>query len=263
MLVNKHGVSKMLDSLFSELLVNSQKREGLGDISHLEVLNIRAKKNQLVIALNTLNVDIENAHKKLKVIMNYDADFAVSEIPELLPSLSFTPDSLPVYQLLKLENDYFNSLIQVSKNKTLPDFSLNYFLGSNRYENSKYYQGFQVGVAVPLFFGSDKGRTQAAKISSDSQNLLSQNQMDLIKNRMRELINQQLKFKSLIDYYDSTGKLLYDEIMRTALKSYQLGEINFYQFVNSYETAVQIQIEYFENFYGYNISTSEIMYFSK
>jgi cobalt-zinc-cadmium resistance protein CzcA len=51
--------------------------------------------------------------------------------------------------------------------------------------------------------------------------------------------------------------------MRTALKSYELGEINFYQFVSSYETAVQIQIEYFENIYGYNVSTSEIMYFSK
>lgn len=263
MLVGKRDVSKMLDSLFTQLLVNSEKKEVKGDISHLEVLNIKAKKNQLSIVLNALNTDIENAHKKLKVIMNYDTDFEVSEIPELLPTQSYTPDSLPVYQLLKLENDYLNSLIQVSKNKTLPDFSLNYFLGSNRYDNSKYYHGFQVGVAVPLFFGSDKGRTQAAKISSNSQNLLSQNEMDLIKNRLNELINQQLKYKALLDNYNSSGKVLHDEIMRTALKSYQLGEINFYQFVNSYETAVQIQIEYFENIYGYNVSTSEIMYFSK
>jgi cobalt-zinc-cadmium resistance protein CzcA len=263
MLVSKRDVSKMLDSLFTQLLVKSNKRESIGDISHLEILNIKAKKNQLSIILNALNIDIENAHKKLKVLMNYDADFTVSEIPELLPLLTFTPDSLPVYRLLKLENDYFNSLIQVSKNKTLPDFSLNYFLGSNRYENSKYYHGFQVGVAVPLFFGSEKGRTHAAKLSSDSQNLLSQNEMDLIKNRLNELINQQLKYKALLDNYNSSGKLLHDEIMRTALKSYQLGEINFYQFVSSYETAVQIQIEYYENFYGYNVATSEIMYFSK
>jgi cobalt-zinc-cadmium resistance protein CzcA len=140
---------------------------------------------------------------------------------------------------------------------------LNYFLGSNRYENSKYYHGFQVGVAVPLFFGSDRGRTQAAIISGNSQSLISQNEMDLIKNRLNELINQQLKYKALLDNYYSSGKVLHDEIMRTALKSYQLGEINFYQFVSSYETAVQIQIEYFENIYGFNVSTSEIMYFSK
>jgi cobalt-zinc-cadmium resistance protein CzcA len=164
---------------------------------------------------------------------------------------------------LKLQNDYTNSLIQVSKNKTLPDFSLNYFLGSNRYENSKYYHGFQVGVAVPLFFGSDRGRTQAAIISENSQSLISQNELDLIKNRLNELINQQLKYRALLDNYNSSGKILHDELMRAALKSYQLGEINFYQFVSSYETAVQIQIEHFENIYGYNVSTSEIMYFSK
>ena len=96
-----------------------------------------------------------------------------------------------------------------------------------------------------------------------SQNLFSQNEMKLIKNRLNELINQQLKYKALLDNYNASGKLLHDEIMRAALKSYQLGEINFYQFVSSFETAVQIQLEYFENVNGYNVSTSEIIYFSK
>jgi cobalt-zinc-cadmium resistance protein CzcA len=263
MLLNKREIYIKLDSLFTELLTNSEKREGKGDVSHLEVLNIKAKKNQISILLNALNIDIDNAYRKLKIIMNYEPDFNVSGALELLPYGTLMSDSLPVFQLLKLENDWYNSLVQVSKNKTLPDFSLNYFLGSNKFENSKYYHGFQVGVAVPLFFGSDRGRTQAAEISSNSQNLLSQNEMKLIKNRLNELINEQLKYKALLDNYNASGKLLHDEIMRAALKSYQLGEINFYQFVSSFETAVQIQLEYFENLYGYNVSTSEIIYFSK
>jgi heavy metal efflux system protein len=263
MLLNKRDIYKTLDSLFTQLLVNSEKRQQRGDVSQLEVLNIKAKKNQVSILLNAINVEIENAHKKLMVIMNYEAGFAVSGVLELLPPVTVTPDSLPVFQLLKLENDWYNSLIQVSKNKTLPDFSLNYFLGSNKHENSKYYHGFQVGVAVPLFFGSDRGRTQAAEISSNSQLLISENEMALTKNRLNELINEQLKYKALLDNYNDSGKLLHDEIMRTALKTYQIGEINFYQFVSSYETAIQIQIEYLENVFGYNVSTSEIMYFSK
>jgi cobalt-zinc-cadmium resistance protein CzcA len=72
-----------------------------------------------------------------------------------------------------------------------------------------------------------------------------------------------MKYKALLDNYNSSGKLLHDEIMRAALKSFQIGEINFYQFVSSFETAVQIQIEYFGNVFGYNVSTSEILYFSK
>jgi cobalt-zinc-cadmium resistance protein CzcA len=263
MLLNKRDIYKTLDSLFTELLVNSEKREQRGDVSQLEVLNIKAKKNQVSILPNAINVEIENAHKKLMVIMNYETGFTVSGVLEILPPVTVAPDSLPVFQLLKLENDWYNSLIQVSKNKTLPDFSLNYFLGSNKHENSKYYHGFQVGVAVPLFFGSDRGRTQAAEISSNSQLLISANEMAYTKNRLNELINEQLKYKALLDNYNDSGKLLHDEIMRTALKTYQIGEINFYQFVSSYETAIQIQIEYLENVFGYNVSTSEIMYFSK
>jgi heavy metal efflux system protein len=263
MLLNKRDIYITLDSLFTQLLANSEKRQHRGDVSQLEVLNIKAKKNQVSILLNAINVEIENAHKKLMVIMNYETGFTVSGVLEILPTLTVAPDSLPVFQLLKLENDWYNSLIQVSKNKTLPDFSLNYFLGSNKHENSKYYHGFQVGVAVPLFFGSDRGRTQAAEISSNSQLLISENEMALTKNRLNELINEQLKFKALLDNYNDSGKLLHDEIMRTALKTYQIGEINFYQFVSSYETAIQIQIEYLENVFGYNVSTSEIMYFSK
>ena len=263
MMAKKYDIFKELDSLFTVLLVTSEKRKEAGDQSNLDVLNTKAKKNQISILLNSINVDKDNAYRKLKVIMNYEPEFTVTGTFDLLPSASMVPDSLPVYRLLKLENEYYNSLIQISKNKTLPDFSLNYFLGSNHYQNSKYYHGFQVGVAVPLFFGSDRGRTQAAQMSSDSQFLQSENEIKLIKNKLNELVNEQLKYKALLDNYFSSGKQLHDEIMRTALRSYQLGEINFYQFVSSFETAVQIQIEYYENLYGYNISTSEIMYFSK
>jgi cobalt-zinc-cadmium resistance protein CzcA len=195
--------------------------------------------------------------------MNYEDGFTVSGVLQLLPPVTVAPDSLPVFRLFQLENDWYNSLVQISKNKTLPDFSLNYFLGSNKFENSKYYHGFQVGVAVPLFFGSERGRTQAAEILTNSQNLIAENESAIIKNRLNELISQQLMYKALLDNYNNSGKILHDEIMRTALKTYHIGDINFYQFVNSYETAIQIQIEYLENVFGYNVSTSEIMYFSK
>jgi cobalt-zinc-cadmium resistance protein CzcA len=263
MLIKKREIFEALDSLFAQLLNNSLKREESGDISPLEVLNIKAKKNRIAISLNAANIDIDNAYKKLKVLMNYEQDFTVSPQFEPLPDLTLQPDSLPVFQLLKLENEYASSLVQVSKQKTLPDFSFNYFIGSNRYDNSKYYHGFELGVGVPLFFGSDRGRTQAAKISSESQYLQSQYEQNLIKNRLNELNNQQLKYKALLDNYYASGKLLYDEILRSALKSYQLGEIDFYQFVNNYETAVQIQIDYFEYIYNYNTAISEIIYFSK
>jgi len=263
LLLNQQKLYHTLDSLYAQLLANSEKKAAVGEVGQLEVLNIKAKKSKISSQCNALTVDIANAHKKLKILMNHQADFNVSGKFDRLPTTTAAPDSLPVFQLLKLENDYYYSLVKVAKNGSLPDLSVNYFLGTNKYNNSRYYHGFQVGVSLPLFFGSDKAKIEAAKISNDVQNLLSANEMKIIQNKLIELINEQLKYRALLDNYNSTGKPLFDEIMRTAIKYFNIGEIDFYQFVNSYEAAVQIQLEYLENLYRYNLSASAILYFSK
>ena len=76
-LLNKQKLYKTLDSLYNVLLTNAEKRAEKGDISRLEVMNIKAKKNQALIQLDALNIDVANAYKKLKVLMNYQGDFTV------------------------------------------------------------------------------------------------------------------------------------------------------------------------------------------
>ncbi|MFB6319875.1 CusA/CzcA family heavy metal efflux RND transporter [Saccharicrinis sp. FJH54] len=263
MLQSKQKLYHNLDSLYSELLNNSEKKAEKGDISQLDVLNIKAKKSQTVILLNSVNIDLENSYKKLKTLMNSDTDFNVSDSLELLQVAPPEPDSLPSIQLLKFENDFSNSLVKVEKNRTLPDFTVNYFLGSNRYDNAKIYHGFQVGIAVPLLFADDKARIQAAKIGANAQTTASENEIKKINNNLNELVNTRLKYKAQLDYYFSEGKMLYDEIMRTALKSYELGEINFYQFVTSFESASGIELDFYDNLFNYNVISSEIINYSK
>ncbi len=262
-LLNQQKINETLDSLYNELLLNSEKRFEKGELSYLDLLNMKAKKNQYTLALSSTAYDIENLHKKLKSLMHYEPDFTVSNSMEILPSFVSASDSMPVFQSLVLQNKYAEAQIQIEKRTMLPDFNLNYFIGSNQYANSKNYHGFQVGVAVPLFFGSQKAKIKAAQISFEAQNLLVANETNIINNRINELIKEQLKYKKLLSNYKESGKLLYDEILRTSLKSYKAGEIDFYEFVNSFEAAVQIQLEYFQNLFNYNRYTSEINYFSK
>jgi len=263
LMLNKRKIYQALDSLYTVLLSKYEKREAKGDLSRLELLNIKAKKNQVIIPLNTLEIEIQNIHKKLKNLMNYEHEFSIPSGFELLPTFNLASDSLPYLKLLEYESNYRKSLIRIEKNKSLPDFSINYFLGSNRNENAAYYHGFEIGIALPLFYGSSKAKVKAAQFSSDAQNLIIENEKCLLSNKIEQLLNEQLKYKILLDNYNLSGKILQEELMRTALKSYELGEINFYQFVNSYESAFFIHLEYFENVYQYNVASSQIMFFSK
>ncbi len=262
-LLNKQKLYQTVDSLFTVLIVNSEKRADMGDVSRLEVLNIKAKKSLVSIQLNSLNVDVVNTNKRLKALMNYETDFTIPIVIELLPEIKETPNALPALDFLKNENDYYRSLVRIEKNKMLPDFSVNYYLGSNQFENGKYYHGFQVGIALPLFYGNSKARINAAKLSANAKNLLIENEITLINNQLTQLFGEYLKYKALLQNYSLSGEPLMTEIMKAALKSFQLGEIDFYKFVSSYETAVQIQFEHFDDVLKYNQTISEITYFSK
>ena len=190
-LLNKLELYQTLDSLYAVLLVNSEKRAANGDVSRLEVMNIKAKKNQTSIQLNALKVDAENAYHQLKVLMNYEGDFSVSSNIEPLAEISEIPNAMPVFDVLKNETEYYNSLVRIEKNKILPDFSINYFLGSNQFQNSKHYHGFQVGVAFPLFYGSSRAKIKASKISANAKQLSIENK---IRKMNRKILMTPIKF---------------------------------------------------------------------
>jgi len=262
-LLKKQKLYKTLDSLYNGLLANAEKRAETGDISRLEVMNIMAKKNQATLRLDAAKLDAVNAYEQLKVLMNYKGEFTVSTNVKLLKQITEIPKSLPVFNLLKNETDYHNSLIRVERNRMLPEFSANYFIGSNHYQDSRYYHGFEFGVALPLLYGSSKAKINAAKLSANAKRLSVENEINLINSELNQLLSEQSKYKALLDKYKSSGKPLVNEILETTLKSYKLGEIDFFQFVSSYETAIQMQLENLDNLLQYNKITLKIKYFSK
>ncbi len=194
--------------------------------------------------------------------MNYETDFNVSGEIEILFPQGKDIESNPAVQLLKLQNASGEAALKIEKNKMLPDFSLHYFTGTNSYEDSRYYNGFQVGLEVPLFFGSQKSRIKSSKISLNVQQLLTEYEIMSLRNKIREYEREELKLREGIEYYNTYGKLLYDEILRTALKSLQSGEIDLFKFTNSYEIALQIKLNYLDNVLLYNTNILEQTYMS-
>lgn len=256
---NKQRLYETMDSLYNELLNISEKRLEINDMSQLEALNIKAKKKRTSMVLKTNTMDIENSYKKLKVLMNYEGEISLSDSIEVVSSPLDKNNSISIFELMQLQMNHSNAQINIEKNKILPDFTANYYVGINQQPNAQYYHGFEFGMAVPLFFAGQKAKIKAAKISHEAQQFMVDNEKALISNHLKQLLNEQSKYKAWLDDYNSSGKALKEEIMRTSVRSYELGEINFYEFLNSYETAVQIQLEYLENVLENNALSAEII----
>jgi heavy metal efflux system protein len=258
----KKALYGSIDSLYTSLLRNAESRYSKGDFSQLDLLNIKARQQQAKLNLNGTGYSIQNYLQKLKTLMNYQEDFIIPGGIEILVPEEKDIESNPAVQLLKLQNAYSEASLKIEKNKMLPDLSLNYFTGTNNYENSEYYNGFQVGLAVPLFFGSQKSRIKSSKISLNVQQLLTEFEIISLKNKIAEYKREESKLREGIEYYNTSGKLLYDEILRAALKSFQSGEIDLFKFTNSYENAVQIKLSYLDNVLQYNTNILEQTYLS-
>ena len=258
----RYELYKGIDSLYTVLLRNAEARYSTGDISQLDLLNIRARQQQGRLDLNGTNYGIRNYQQKLKTLMNFDDDFTIPAEIEIISTEEVDIESNPAVQLLKLEDAYGKAVISIEKNRMLPDLSLNYFAGTNRYENSNFYHGFQFGVSVPLFFGSQRSRIESSKISLTAQQLITENEIKTLRNILNEFKRDELRYRESIEFYNNSGKLLHDEILRTALKSYQSGEIDLFKFTNSFENAVKIKLDYLDNVLSLNAIILEQMYLS-
>ena len=88
----------------------------------------------------------------------------------------------------------------------------------------------------------------------ETQDWEQQKQHELIK--MDAHINQKNseleQYNQAIDYYNQYGKKVSQEIIKVANMSYQHGEIDFFQFIQSLENATTIQVDYLAAVSQYN-----------
>ena len=68
--------------------------------------------------------------------------------------------------------------------------------------------------------------------------------------------------KEMVRYYNENGKNLSQEILKTAEMSYKNGEIDFFQYIQSMENVITIEIDYLDSVLSYNKSYLELYYFN-
>ena len=260
---NKVNIYRQLDSVYTDLLQQFERRYELKDASRLEYLNIKSKKNEISYLQMELDAAYLNSYRQLKMLLNYTADFTLPYKIEILTHSEIGADSTLIYNFLQQQNLFAETLVKVEKNKVLPEFSVNYFVGSNSYENAKKYQGFELGVSIPVFYKSYSNTVKSAKIAYDAQKIISETEMDEIKQKLQVLNSEKLKYHIKLKQYQESDLPLAEEIKRTAVKAYQLKEIDFLRLANSLETAFQIESDYYENIFNYNSALLELIYFTK
>ena len=256
----KQRVLKTLDSLYSNFARIAERRFELGETNYLEKITAASKQKQIVIKYLESQQNVSLAYRGLQSIVQAKDTLVIGEESTLKVSLK------PLQIDSNVELDYYKNRVSVvqarrdfEKQQLLPDISLNYFQGTNSGINSSLY-GYQLGLKVPFLFGGNSARIKAANIAEEIASEEA-NEYEIQLNAKYNALYVQFKhLNTALAYYEQEGAALSEEIIKTADGSFKNGEIDFYQYIQSLESAYEVKLAYLDKLIEYNHSVIDINY---
>lgn len=242
---------KQLDQQMDSLISKYEKGKSLGEVSILDINKLNIEKISLSRQIKSLN------NQYLVLESNLLKENGGNDISPILASLNNYPDEVILSedkyeQLLKEYDPQIKqySLMaktqelnaQSAKLSKLPGFSLGYKLEN---ELGNYFNGFSIGVSIPLF--SKKHKVEAIAATQKAINLQNNafeiermTQLKVQRSNAIALYQEMLYYKPILENHDNIN------LLKKALDGGQISLITYIQEVNFFLEAQQnyIDVEY-------------------
>lgn len=256
---NKAKSFQYLDSLYQNFAEAAERRFELGETNYLEMITAKSKQKQLHTLYKQSEQEVLLIAEQLKQVVQVDS-LMIKDEPLIKLELQTISNKENV-GLLYFENSkrYYEALHRKEKQNLLPDISLQYFQGSNSGLNTTL-NGYQFGLKIPLLFNGNTSRIKASKIAQNIVEEQSQDYKVKLNAEYNALQAKLQQFNEAVNYYETQGKHLSEEIIKTAERTFKEGEIDFFQYIQSMETAKDIELTYLENLNNYNQTVIAINY---
>ncbi|QQT33137.1 CusA/CzcA family heavy metal efflux RND transporter [Sphingobacterium multivorum] len=258
------------DSLYRIFEAKTSKRFEVGAANILEQTAAQTQRqeinNQLKLLQKDMNITLNRFNFLLQDSIRYipaSDTIKYQEVISIHPDLSSQAEALPAYKIAQLQTQTAHAQWQLERSKLLPEITIGYnsqtlqgvqtFRGQEvLYRSSDRLSYFSAGISVPLFFGAQSNRINAAKLAWKGQLKELEYVKSELKTESNNAIEQVEKFKEVLKYYEDRGLKHADTIFVTADKQFVNGEIDYLQWVILVNQAIGIQSEYINTLNSYN-----------
>ena len=245
------------DSLYDRFCRVAKARYDAGETSRLEWLNARRLCNENKLVLEQALLERASLMLRFQIALNIDEMVEPME-NELTLKESYVPGDTVNFVATPEGMVADGRLAVARRSRTLaiqgfvPTLSVGatsqflikgfnpYNIDRQRFEKGDFV-GFEVGVGLPLFFGSQRAKARAASKAMEAEEL-----------RMADERNRQMSaYKALSDdcraalraaeYYRNTGIPEAEEMEHLSTVSYELGEIGYEEHARNLESALAVR----------------------
>ena len=231
--------------------------------------------------------DIHNYQIQLQTLMHIKEDFVIENQNIAENYLTVRIDSTaiaehPYLKYLEQRIEVDRKIVGLETSKIMPDFTLGYFnqsiygpanIGRNDmyhktdYDANNYFlttrnrlQGFQVGLAVPLWFHPQKSKIKAAKINTEFAQSDYNYNTSVFEGQFKQAVNQYLKYQKSLSFYKTNALTNSKLIIEQALKSYNLKEINYVEYLQVVSHALTIENNFLSVIHQNNLAVIKVEY---
>lgn len=242
-----------------------QRRHNAQQLSELYAMRLQSGDANI---LETNKIDLELLNAKTEARMNEAAriaklqelatlnggiaidftDTAYRQTDEVLSFEELRSEAItsnPQLLTLKSEQVAAQRQLSVNKAKGLPGFELGYRL--NTATGGERFNGFLVGVSIPLF--SNRNNVRQAKAQSLYTDLQLESTTSAVESELHQLYNQSLALKTSMDEYNTVLKSQNNlALLNKAIQTGQISMIEYFVDVTtlyqSMQNYMQLQNEY-------------------
>ncbi|UKJ08757.1 CusA/CzcA family heavy metal efflux RND transporter [Solitalea lacus] len=249
------------DSIYALFLKAANLRYKTGESSLLEKSAAETQRNEINNLLNQNEEEIAIEQSRLNVLLNGTGFTMLHNSNEErswnlqsdTTSVTYNPD-LAYY---KQEIEVADKLKKTEKNKLFPDLSFGYFNQSligyhdvngqaQYFGPSDRFQGFQVGIALPIWFKPYGARIKAA----DVQKQIAQSDYSLYQKNLtgsfQQTYREYVKNRKSVDYYRQSALPNAELIIKQSQEAFRLGEIGYAEYLLNMRQGLGIKEGYLQ-----------------
>ncbi len=272
----RHDLLLQQDSLYEGFLKSASLRYKTGETNLLEQTTAQVQSNEIKNQLRINESEIIVLRSHLKTLLNTKSlpDIAGSSLVAL--QFNDIPDtnaltSNPSLAYMRQQIDVARSQKKVVAAKFAPELLVGFFsqtlIGTPNEDGSiansrDRFTGFQVGLAIPLWFAPHQGRVKAAEFNKLAAQSNYEYYQISFQGQLQQASQQYTKNKSSLEYFNKSALPNADLILKQSQAAFRGGEIGYAEYLLSLRNAIGIKESYLKTLNDYNQSIFYIEYLS-
>lgn len=263
------------DSIYEGFLKAAGARYKSGETNMLEQATADTQANEVKNQLRQNAARITSLQSQLRALINIEV------LPDAADDLKEFPSGA-ADSLLLINNpslQYMNQQIEVATSqkklesaKFAPDIVIGGFsqtlIGTAHTEtgviasSGDRFTGFQVGLAIPLWFGPHLSRVRAAQYNKQAAETNYAYFRQTLESQQQQALQQYEAARNSLTYYKSSALVNAELILTQSQVAFQGGEINYTEYLIALRNAVSVNENYLITLRDYNQSIIYIEYLS-